>query len=82
MIRDTRILERERPGNAGDEIAQWVSGTLLGREWFRMKDEILRHKWVESERAGQDIGWDRAFVTWMVHHRHGFPKAREGHSLR
>jgi len=33
------------------------------------KTEILRHKWIESEKAGCDIGFDAAFIDWMVHHR-------------
>lgn len=33
-----------------------------------MKSEILLHKWYESEKAGHDIGWDRAAVDWMIRH--------------
>lgn len=77
MIRDAQMLRDEPPGCASDDIGAWLSATRLGREWFRMKDEILRHKWVESERQGRDIGWDRAFVNWMVHHRSGFTPESE-----
>ena len=45
---------------------QWVAGTRLFREWADMKEEVLVHKWYESERAGRDIGWDRAFVDYMI----------------
>ena len=31
-----------------------------------MKQEIMTHKWYESEKAGHDIGWDRALVDWMI----------------
>ena len=31
-----------------------------------MKQDVLLHKWYESERAGHDIGWDRAFVDWNL----------------
>ena len=46
----------------------WINQTLLVRRWEEMKREILLHKWYESEKAGYDIGWDRASVDWMVRH--------------
>jgi len=61
----------EIPHNASDET--WLKNTLLFQQWEQMKDEILRHKWIESEKAGYDIGWDRAAVDWMI--KHG-PKTR------
>jgi hypothetical protein len=44
----------------------WISQTLLVRRWEEMKREILLHKWYESEKAGYDIGWDRASIEWMA----------------
>ncbi len=55
------------PEDLTDAVAdQWVKDTLLVRRWESMKHEILLHKWYESERAGHDIGWERAAVDWMV----------------
>ena len=31
----------------------------------RVKKEIDRHKWLESEKAGFDIGFDRAAEDWL-----------------
>ncbi|MBE6413510.1 MAG: DUF4032 domain-containing protein [Verrucomicrobiaceae bacterium] len=31
--------------------------------------EVLKHKWLESEKAGHDIGLERARVDWIMHHR-------------
>jgi len=44
----------------------WVKNTQLFREWEKTKQEILKHKWYESEKAGHDIGWDRAALDWML----------------
>ena len=54
----------------GDEAydAGWLEGTSLFRQWSKMKEEILLHKWYQSEKAGYDVGWERASVDWMVHH--------------
>lgn len=44
----------------------WLNESLLVKRWQEMKREILLHKWYESERAGYDIGFDRAAVDWMI----------------
>jgi hypothetical protein len=31
----------------------------------RVKEEIGRHRWIESEKAGSDIGFDRAAEDWL-----------------
>jgi hypothetical protein len=31
-------------------------------------DEILRHKWLESEKAGRDIGIQEAAFDWLNKH--------------
>ena len=49
-----------------DLDACWVKNTLLFRQWDNMKKEILLHKYYESEKAGHDIGWDRAAIDWMI----------------
>ena len=30
--------------------------------------EIERHKWIESEKAGHDIGGNRAALDWLRRH--------------
>ena len=32
------------------------------------KDEILRHKWLESEKAGRDLGLHAALQDWGARH--------------
>ena len=51
-----------------DRSDDWVRESRLFREWDRMKDEILLHKWYASEKAGHDIGWERAATEWFVRH--------------
>ena len=40
------------------------------------REEILRHKWLESERLGYDIGFERALLDWIRKHREGWRAAR------
>jgi hypothetical protein len=53
----------ERSCNQADA---WIGQTLLVRRWEEMKNEILLYKWYESEKAGHDIGWERASIQWMA----------------
>jgi len=46
---------------------EWVNHTLLFKRWSAMKREILLHKWYESEKAGHDVGWEKAATNWMIH---------------
>jgi hypothetical protein len=38
----------------------------LYRVFLAERGEILRHKWLESEKAGYDIGFGRALVDWKT----------------
>ena len=53
-----------------------VRMTALYREWLAERDEILRHKWLESERRGYDIGFERALINWILYHRSGWMQSR------
>jgi hypothetical protein len=33
------------------------------------REEILKHKWIESEKCNADIGFDKALVGWTRKHR-------------
>jgi hypothetical protein len=41
----------------------------LYREFLAEREEILKHKWLESEKVGQDIGFERALLDWIRKHR-------------
>ncbi|NNE92849.1 MAG: DUF4032 domain-containing protein [Verrucomicrobiales bacterium] len=41
----------------------------LYREFLAQREEILRHKWLKSEEAGEDIGFEAALVDWIVNHQ-------------
>jgi hypothetical protein len=46
-----------------------LKASLLYRAFQAEREEILRHKWFESEKAGHDIGFDLAHVDWQLKHR-------------
>ena len=49
----------------------------LYKEFQAERDEILKHKWIESEKAGCDIGFERALTDWIIKHRSKWRKARQ-----
>jgi len=54
----------------------YITESNLYREFIAERDEILRHKWLESEKIGCDIGFDRALVEWVINHRTSWRKYR------
>lgn len=48
----------------------------LYREFQAEREEILKHKWIESEKAGYDIGFERALTDWIFKHRAKWRKSR------
>ena len=54
-----------------------VKNSSLYREFQAEREEILKHKWIESEKAGYDIGFERALTDWIVKFRSKWRKARQ-----
>ena len=48
----------------------------LYQEFLAEREEILKHKWLESERLGYDIGFERALLDWIRKHRESWRAAR------
>jgi hypothetical protein len=67
------------PNNSNDSQGgtEFIKQTSLYREFQAEREEILRHKWFESEKAGYDIGFERALTDWIIRHRAKWRKARQ-----
>jgi hypothetical protein len=46
-----------------------LKNTPLYQEFLAEREEILKHKWLESEKQGTDIGFEKALLDWIVKHR-------------
>ena len=57
-----------------------MSESSLYSEFLAERDEILRHKWIESEKAGYDIGFDKALMEWVVRYRKDWMRSRKQQS--
>jgi hypothetical protein len=58
------------------QSAELLKNSSLYREFQAEREEIMRLKWLESEKAGYDIGFERALMDWIVNHRTKWQKAR------
>ena len=67
-------MSDQRDTNA--ESKDMVMNSALYREFLAEREEILRHKWLESEKAGYDIGFERALLDWIVKHRANWRRSR------
>lgn len=53
------------------------TGSSLYQEFLAEREEILKLKWIESEKAEKDIGFERALLTWVRKHRRDWKKSRD-----
>jgi hypothetical protein len=63
----------KEPSSASDLL----KNSSLYREFQAEREEILRHKWIESEKAGRDIGFEQALTDWIIKHRADWRKNRQ-----
>ena len=52
-----------------DDSIRLVRNSQLYKEFLAERHEILCHKWIESEKVGCDIGFERALFDWIVKYR-------------
>jgi len=61
----------------GSTGAELVRKSSLYREFEAEKEEIMKHKWIESQKAGHDIGFERALTDWIIKHRSKWRRGRQ-----
>ena len=68
-----RPMSMDNPASATDLLRN----SSLYREFQAEREEILKHKWIESEKAGYDIGFERALTDWIIKHRSKWRRSRQ-----
>jgi len=61
---------------ASADDLQRVGQSQFYKEFIAERDEILRHKWLQSEKAGYDIGFEKALLQWIMLHRSSWIERR------
>ena len=65
------------PAKESSSANDLLKNSTLYREFQAERAEILRHKWIESEKAGRDIGFEQALTDWIIKHRASWRKNRQ-----
>lgn len=74
-------MSSSRPPLDPSNSREFVKQSSLYQEFLAEREEILRHKWIESERLGQDIGFEKALLDWIRKHRDGWRAARRNGTI-
>lgn len=69
MLRCFHIREMSNETSHPQSSGDLLRNSTLYREFQAEREEILKHKWIESEKLGYDIGFERALTDWIVNHR-------------
>src|SRR5947207_10318241 len=62
------MKERREMSPSEEDRSQFVRNSVLYKEFLAERAEILKHKWIESEKGGKDIGFEKALLDWIVKH--------------
>ena len=71
-------MSDEKKSVSGSDL---VKNSTLYREFQAEREEILRHKWIESEKAGHDIGFEHALTDWIIKHRAKWRRNRHSSNM-
>ena len=69
-------MNQSQPIKTDSSSHEFVKQSSLYQEFLAEREEVLRHKWLESERLGHDIGFERALLDWIRKHRESWRVAR------
>ena len=67
-------MKHKNLNSAGN--SQFAAKSSLYQEFLAERDEILKHKWIESEKAGRDVGFEKALLDWIRNHRDDWKNGR------
>ncbi len=69
---NSRLLDEKMKTSHADQPRgglDFVNRSSFYQEYLAEREEILRHKWIQSEKAGHDIGFETALIDWVRNHR-------------
>ncbi len=70
------MKENAEMDSSDEGASHFLKNSVLYKEFLAEREEILKHKWIESEKAGSDIGFEKALLDWIVKHRSNWRERR------
>ncbi len=74
--RKPRPAETPSKAKSSSEGRDFVKRSSVYKEFLEEREEILKHKWLESEKKGYDIGFERALLDWHRNYRDDWRASR------
>lgn len=71
-----RLLQMNTDRENNGVNVLYIQDSDLYKEFLAEREEIMMHKWLESEKVGYDIGFERALMDWRVKHRSKWIESR------
>jgi len=47
------------------------------QEFLAQREAVMAYKWIHSEKAGHDVGFDHALITWVRTERDAWRKSHQ-----
>ena len=69
-------MNENTPSNGGSNRGDFAKNSGLYKEFLAEREEILKHKWLESEKVGHDIGFEKALLDWIRNYRNAWRAGR------
>lgn len=68
---------RESQGEGKTEADMMLERSYaLLEEAAAEREEVLKHKWFESEKAGHEVSFEKALADWLVNYRAAWKEKR------
>lgn len=63
--------------NALSATQDFYINSLIYKDFLEEREEVLKHKWLESEKKGYDIGYSTALIDWIIKYRKNWRNHRK-----
>ena len=60
-------ITKDKERKASERV--FAAKSSLYHEFLAEREEIMKHKWIESQKKGTDIGFERALLDWVCKYR-------------
>jgi hypothetical protein len=77
----SRLLVFVLLNNKGHTNMRHSEENLLVELVQSQRREIAKYKWIESEKAGCDIGWQRALEEWLQFHFPAWARQKKNRAI-
>lgn len=72
-----QVIQAMNAEGSDQEQDSYFKNSALYKEFLAEREEILKHKWIQSEKLGRDVGFEKALLDWIVNHQTEWRQKRQ-----